>query len=130
MLPLAASNVIDLPAARREGPRVLASGPKQKCLCDVAKIKANASPITAAIPSQFMPNYDRLIIEPPRRHYLQSVRYQSIWNPKIEVRCCIRLFRYRKFTDLHDIHRRITGQTLMLGCDLPSAIKETPRGIC
>ena len=83
VLPLAGFQVIHLGPAGLKRSSILPSNAKQDHLRDVSKIESYSAAVATAILSDFAPDDVRFVLEPPRTHYAETLRQQSVRDPKV-----------------------------------------------
>lgn len=108
---------------------MIAPDAKKQDLRDIAKIKADAPSIGAAILPDFFPDQIRLICKAPRTKNFDPFRQQGIRNPQIQMTFFCSSFHNGKRFDILKLHRRISVQAFMFRRNFSRPILELPRRI-
>jgi hypothetical protein len=109
-----------------ESPGVFAPHAEQYQLGHIAEVKADATTVGSAIFSDFVPNQIALVLKTPSLHNCNSIRKQSIRNPKVQVGSISGDIGYREPLDIVQRHCSVSGQAFMFRGDFPSPVLKLP----
>ena len=81
-------NEIDLRTGWSQRPKIVAPDPEKENFGHITEIETDSSSIRAAILPHLFPNDISLILKSPRFHNSQTIRQESIGNPKVQMALC------------------------------------------
>ena len=88
MLALLRPNEIDLRTGWSQRPKIVAPDPKKENFSHIAEIETDSSSVRATILPDLFPDDISLVLKSPRFHNSQTIRQESIGNPKVQMAFC------------------------------------------